>query len=72
MVKTSPPFATLFVDGLEAGTTPTRKPLEVKSGTHELILEREGCRPLHSTFQVVGGDTTSLRLTLQKSQVESQ
>jgi serine/threonine-protein kinase len=66
-VKTSPPFAKLFVDGVEAGITPTKVPLEIKAGAHELILEREGCRPMHSTFTIVPKETTSLRVSLEKS-----
>ncbi len=70
IVKSNPPFAKLFVEGKEAGTTPTKSPIQMEDGVHELILVREGCRPLHSTFKIVPSETTSLRLILEKSESE--
>lgn len=66
IVKSSPPFANLFVDGKEAGITPTKSPLEMKPGEHGLILERNGCKPVHTAFTISPGDTTLVRLTLEK------
>jgi serine/threonine protein kinase len=71
IVKTSPPFAKLFLDGKEAGSTPTKSPIRVEAGSHELILEREGCRPMHSNFKIAPSETTSLRLILERSMVDA-
>jgi eukaryotic-like serine/threonine-protein kinase len=70
VVKTSPPFAKLFLDGREAGVTPTKTPLQVGIGPHELILEHEGCLPMHTTFEIAPSETTSLRLILEHSKAE--
>lgn len=70
MVKTNPPFAKLFVDGMEAGTTPTKSPLEMKPGLHDMVLERKGCRSMHSEFRIAPSETTSLRLVLEPSEGE--
>lgn len=65
ILKSTPPFARIFVDGKEAGTTPLKTPLRLTAGNHELILEREGCRPLHASFAIGSGDTVGLRYTLE-------
>jgi hypothetical protein len=71
IVKTSPPFARLFLDGKEAGTTPTRTAITLAGGAHELILEREGCKPMHASFRVAPQETTSMRYVLEKSGMDS-
>lgn len=65
-VKTNPPFASLFVDGADAGASPTREPMPMPPGRHGLAVERRGCRPLQTEFRIAPGETLSLRLVLEK------
>ncbi len=69
IVKSNPPFADVTVDGRNAGRTPFRAPLELASGEHEVVLEREGCLPLKQAVRVESGATVVLRLTLERAQV---
>jgi hypothetical protein len=63
--KSLPPFARIFVDGKAAGTTPVKIPLTLSAGNHELILEKEGCLPLHASFAIRPGETREFRYTLE-------
>lgn len=67
VVKTNPPFATLFVDGRSAGSTPTKIPLPLAAGAHDLTLERKGCTALRVAIEITSSDTAYLRYTLEKS-----
>lgn len=64
-IKSMPPFARIFLDGDASGSTPTGSPLELSEGPHDLILEHDGCLPLHASFSVSAEDTAILRFTLQ-------
>lgn len=65
-VKTNPPFAKIYVDGREMGSTPLGEPLKVSAGTHRLELERVGCKTTRTEFTIVDAQTASLRFTLDR------
>lgn len=65
-IKTNPPFAKIYVDGKEMGSTPLNAPLAVPAGQHRLELERAGCRTTRTEFTVADGETASLRFTLDR------
>ena len=65
-IKTNPPFAKIFVDGKEMGSTPLSAPITVPAGQHRLELERAGCKTTRTEFTVAEGETASLRFTLSR------
>gem|GEM_PF-3895560 len=67
MIKTSPPFAQVSIDGKPSESTPFKAPLSLAAGAHELLLEREGCLPLHVPVKISPTETTFLRLTLERT-----
>jgi hypothetical protein len=48
--------------------TPLKVALEIRSGAHLINLQREGCQPLDSKFNIVPAETTSLRFTLDRAE----
>lgn len=67
VVKTNPPFARVSMEGRALGTTPFKAPIELPEGAHELLLEREGCAPLRSVVRIRAGETSLLRLVLERA-----
>jgi hypothetical protein len=66
LVKSNPPFAQLRVDDAEVGRTPILSPLRLPAGKHRLDLRRDGCLPLHAEVMVGSGETTGVRLMLER------
>jgi hypothetical protein len=69
-IKTNPPFAQVLVDGRFLGTTPMSVPIPIAGGPHRLDLEREGCLPSHTQFNIAPAETTFLKFTLERSPEE--
>ena len=67
-VKTNPPFVKIYVDGHEIGTTPLASPINMKTGSHRMELERTKCKTLRTAFMIMKGETTSLRFTLDRAE----
>jgi serine/threonine-protein kinase len=67
LIMTNPPFAKVRIDGKPAGTTPIRVPVAIPAGAHTLDLERDGCDPLRAGFNIMPGETASLRYTLDRA-----
>jgi eukaryotic-like serine/threonine-protein kinase len=49
------PWARIFVDDKEVGTTPMAKPLELKEGPHVVRFEHDWYQPLERPIEVVAG-----------------
>ena len=64
MVKSNPPFATVRVDGVDAGRTPFKTPYMLAPGEHQIVVEREDYRTHKTTVKVESGAVLSLRLAL--------
>ena len=63
-VVSTPNFATLHIDGKEAGETP-RFIKELLIGTHEVRLSKKGCAPVQKTIVIKKGETLELKETLE-------
>ncbi len=72
MIKTSPPFAMILVDGDTLGTTPLKSAFELPAGNHELTLQKEGCFPVTSQIIILSGETALLRFELARQIMVSQ
>jgi hypothetical protein len=64
VVKSNPPFATVRVDGIDAGRTPFKMPYMLAPGEHQVEVEREDYRTHKTTVKVESGAVLSLRLAL--------
>ena len=64
-VKSDPPGATILFDGNERGQTPTLKPLEIKPGSHNIILALENHFLLDTTVQLAPKEKVTFRFHLQ-------
>ena len=64
-VKTNPPWAKVFIDDIERGTTPATTTYRVARGSHEIRLLKEGFSEYRSTRAVSGPDTIPLRIQLE-------
>ncbi|MBN1129291.1 MAG: serine/threonine protein kinase [Chitinispirillaceae bacterium] len=63
-IKTNPPWAKVFIDQIERGTTPTRTVYSAGSGPHELKVVKEGFAVHCSTCIPLPGETLSVRVAL--------
>jgi hypothetical protein len=66
LVKSNPPFAQVRVDESEFGRTPVISPLRLGAGIHRIGLQKEGCLPLHAEVLIRAGETTGVRLSLER------
>jgi hypothetical protein len=48
--------ATITLDGRQVGHTPLTRSLFLLPGTHQLVVAKDGYRPLSKTFRVAGGE----------------
>ncbi|HEU0031932.1 MAG TPA: PEGA domain-containing protein [Kofleriaceae bacterium] len=62
-VTTTPPAATLHVDGALVGTTPFRG-LAMRAGTHALVVDKPGFEPARRSVIVPAGGELDVRLAL--------
>lgn len=63
-VVTRPAQATVLVDGQEAGQTPLETP--VVAGEHEVVVEKDGYRPIVTSFEATGGARSSFDYGLRR------
>ena len=49
------PWAHVFVDNIEVGTTPMAKPLELREGSHKVRFEHDWYAPVERPIEVVAG-----------------
>lgn len=63
-VITRPAEATVLVDGEEAGLTPLETP--IPAGDHEVVVERDGYRPIVTSFEATGGARSSFDFGLRR------
>lgn len=66
-VNTNPPFAEVRVDGILVGKTPLALGFPLSQGSHHLDLQKEGCLPMRAEFRIVTGETTSVRVALERA-----
>jgi hypothetical protein len=60
----APAGATVSIDGQAAGKAPLDGPLMLDLGTHTLLVEADDFEPSTQTFEVQGGATRSLHISL--------
>jgi hypothetical protein len=63
-IKTNPPWAKVYIDDIERGTTPSTLTYKVSVGTHEVRLLKEGFAEYRTTISVTEQDTQTLRIHL--------
>ena len=65
-VKTRPPYAQVYVDGILRGETPLRA-LPLAAGPHRLLLKKEKYGNLEETVTTVARDTSSVQRDLTRT-----
>ncbi|MFB6262676.1 MAG: PEGA domain-containing protein [Bradymonadaceae bacterium] len=63
-IETKPSGATVFIDGDRVGTSPVQTRLPI--GEHSYRLELTKYRPVEGTFEVTGGESTTVDRSLQR------
>jgi hypothetical protein len=64
VIQSSPPGATVFIDGEPAGETPL-KSLRVRAGSHAIRIELAKFRRWTTAIHVPAGSQTNVTATLQ-------
>jgi len=64
LVKSNPPWAKVFVDGMERGMTPTLSILKESCGEHALTIQKDGFFDYHAKCAVAETDTAVIRAQL--------
>jgi hypothetical protein len=62
----SKPWAEVYIDGRRHGNTPTKSPVLLSSGKHQLLLKRAGFQEHRKTLSIVKNDTVRIRVTLER------
>lgn len=65
-ISSTPPGATIEIDGIEAGTTDLASVYTLK-GTHEIRAEKPGYHPQSQTIEVAPGKTQKIAFALERS-----
>lgn len=63
-VVTRPAQATVLVDGQSAGQTPLET--SIPAGEHEVVVQRDGYRPIVTSFEATGGARSSFDYGLRR------
>lgn len=62
------PWATVYINGKELGTTPFSRPVSIPSGSYTVRLVNKHCVPLEDRVTVTAGETLRKRYKLQLQQ----
>ncbi len=65
LAVTAVPWARVFVDGEQAGTTPLANPLKLSIGQHEVRLEGPGGSQWRETVSLAEGETLTVRVEMK-------
>lgn len=65
LVSVSVPYATVFMDGREIGTTPLAEPIVASEGRHVIEVRRDGYEPAFSAVEVASGEVARAEVRLQ-------
>jgi hypothetical protein len=65
-IQTNPPWAKVYIDGIERGITPATTVFPVQTGLHEFTIVKEGFSAYTKECSVKSNDTEHLRIQLSQ------
>ncbi len=63
-IRSNPPWATVYIDGIKAGATPKTGIIQLKPGDHKLVLKKQGYKNFAETVTIIENDTLQCKIKM--------